>query len=150
MGDAMIARGSAGDCCILCGKVGINLPDEHGCVPNAVMPERGRWDWNERFLRHEKTSLPDRPAEWIDTKTGEVLPQPPPRLMAARLAGIARKMAEATEGERNTVLHWCWRRLVEQGHPPEAWNVVAAAARTAGLPESEIYTTLRYGRGVAS
>jgi hypothetical protein len=29
-----IARGSAGDCCILCGKVGINLPDDHRCKPN--------------------------------------------------------------------------------------------------------------------
>ena len=29
-----IARGSAGDCCILCGKVGIDLPLVHGCRPN--------------------------------------------------------------------------------------------------------------------
>ena len=29
-----IARGPAGDCCILCGQVGINLPDDHGCRPN--------------------------------------------------------------------------------------------------------------------
>jgi hypothetical protein len=29
-----IARGTAGDCCILCGKVGIHLPIDHGCQPN--------------------------------------------------------------------------------------------------------------------
>jgi hypothetical protein len=29
-----IARGSAGDCCILCGLVGINLSLDHGCRPN--------------------------------------------------------------------------------------------------------------------
>jgi hypothetical protein len=29
-----IARGPAGDCCILCGKVGIHLPLDHGCRPN--------------------------------------------------------------------------------------------------------------------
>jgi hypothetical protein len=29
-----IARGPAGDCCILCGKVAENLPLEHGCKPN--------------------------------------------------------------------------------------------------------------------
>ena len=30
---ADIARGPAGDCCILCGKVGIDLPPDHGCKP---------------------------------------------------------------------------------------------------------------------
>jgi hypothetical protein len=29
-----IARGRAGDCCVLCGKVGIDLPIDHGCRPN--------------------------------------------------------------------------------------------------------------------
>jgi hypothetical protein len=33
-----IARGAAGDCCVLCGKVGVPLLVEHGCVPN-VEPE---------------------------------------------------------------------------------------------------------------
>jgi hypothetical protein len=47
-----IVRGSAGDCCILCGKVGIHLPVDHGCQPNidveahrARVAERtGWWD----------------------------------------------------------------------------------------------------------
>jgi hypothetical protein len=34
-----IARGTAGDCCILCGTVGINLPDEEGCIPNVSPAE---------------------------------------------------------------------------------------------------------------
>jgi hypothetical protein len=54
--DNEIARGSAGDCCILCGKVGIDLPLDHGCKPNIdveayrAQPKRvaefldGRWD----------------------------------------------------------------------------------------------------------
>jgi hypothetical protein len=29
-----IARGSAGDCCILCGAVAENVLLDHGCVPN--------------------------------------------------------------------------------------------------------------------
>jgi hypothetical protein len=33
--DRFISRGSAGDCCILCGKVGLPLPVEHGCTPDA-------------------------------------------------------------------------------------------------------------------
>lgn len=32
--DNEIACGSAGDCCILCGLVGIDLPLNHGCQPN--------------------------------------------------------------------------------------------------------------------
>jgi hypothetical protein len=32
--DNEIARGSAGDCCILCGKVGVLLPLDHSCRPN--------------------------------------------------------------------------------------------------------------------
>jgi hypothetical protein len=31
---ADIARGPAGDCCILCGKVVVNLPLDHGCKPD--------------------------------------------------------------------------------------------------------------------
>jgi hypothetical protein len=47
-----IARGTAGDCCILCGKVGIDLPLDHGCIPNIdVQAYRARpkqvteWRW---------------------------------------------------------------------------------------------------------
>jgi hypothetical protein len=29
-----IARGPAGNCCVLCGKVGIDLPIDHNCRPN--------------------------------------------------------------------------------------------------------------------
>jgi hypothetical protein len=48
-----IARGSAGDCCILCGKVGIHLPLDHGCRPNIdVQAYRNRRrlvsDWGQR------------------------------------------------------------------------------------------------------
>jgi hypothetical protein len=54
--DNEIARGPAGDCCILCGKVGIDLPLDHGCRPSIdveayrAQPKQatefldGRWD----------------------------------------------------------------------------------------------------------
>jgi hypothetical protein len=48
--DNDIARGTAGDCCILCGLVGIDLPLNHGCRPNidveahrARVAERAGW-----------------------------------------------------------------------------------------------------------
>jgi hypothetical protein len=46
-----ISRGPAGDCCILCGAVAINLPDDHGCVPTvdpAALARPGR-KWADLF-----------------------------------------------------------------------------------------------------
>jgi hypothetical protein len=34
-----IARGPAGDCCILCGLVGVDLPLDHGCQPSIDVEE---------------------------------------------------------------------------------------------------------------
>jgi hypothetical protein len=33
--DRFISRGSAGDCCTLCGRVGVPLPVEHSCTPDV-------------------------------------------------------------------------------------------------------------------
>lgn len=33
--DDHISRGPAGGCCLRCGKVGIELPVEHGCIPDV-------------------------------------------------------------------------------------------------------------------
>jgi hypothetical protein len=45
-----IARGSAGDCCILCGKVAVNLPLDHGCKPNIdVQAYRAQLSNSERW-----------------------------------------------------------------------------------------------------
>jgi len=45
-----ISRGSAGDCCLWCGLVGVDLPDDHGCKPDidviayrARVAERAGW-----------------------------------------------------------------------------------------------------------
>jgi len=29
-----ISRGRSGDCCLLCGRIGVDLPVEHGCLPD--------------------------------------------------------------------------------------------------------------------
>jgi hypothetical protein len=49
-----ISRGSAGDCCLLCGKVRVDFPVEHGCIPNLpadqlaeVLTVRPRRSWDE-------------------------------------------------------------------------------------------------------
>ena len=59
-------------------------------------------------------------------------------------------LADIPEGQRNTALHWVWRRLIENSHPPQSYEVIAAVARAVGLPNSEVQTTLRCGRGVAA
>jgi hypothetical protein len=131
--------------------VDANRAEDRLCEQHGV--RRPRYDFEEALQGKYRPTNPNgqvEPTGWVDPKTGEVLPQAPPKLMAAQLAGIARKVAETPEGERNSILHWAYRRLIEQGHPPQAWNVVAAAARTTGLPDHEICSTLRWGRGVAS
>jgi hypothetical protein len=51
-----ITRGTAGDCCLLCGKVRVDLPVEHGCIPNLTPNQlvdlraaaaRPRLSWDE-------------------------------------------------------------------------------------------------------
>jgi len=41
-GRVYISRGSVGDCCILCGLVGVDLPDLHGCVPDLSEADLAR------------------------------------------------------------------------------------------------------------
>jgi hypothetical protein len=132
-----IARGSAGDCCILCGKVGIDLPLEHGCKPNVTAQEvygdGERWDWE---------------AAWTRRDNQRVAPQPQPTAIptTAALAGILRKVATTPEGQRNTVLHWAACRLWENNYPPEAFDALAEASRYAGTPHSEFLDTVRSAR----
>jgi hypothetical protein len=58
------------------------------------------------------------------------------------LAGILNKMAGAINGERNKLLYWCASRLVENSYPDAAFEQLAYAASTAGLPDSEINKTI--------
>ena len=82
-----ISRGASGDCCVLCGRVGIDLPDEHGCQPTIDVEAyraQPRHNWNELWTRTNVRGLKppsQSPQGWIDTQTGEVLPHPPEKLM---------------------------------------------------------------------
>jgi hypothetical protein len=46
-----IRRGPAGDCCILCGRVGIDLPVEHGCIPNLSAEDLAQLEADRRRPR---------------------------------------------------------------------------------------------------
>jgi hypothetical protein len=152
-----IARGRAGDCCVLCGQVGIDLPLDHGCQPNidvqAHRAERAadadRYDWEAAWTRPNVREIKP-PTEWIDHQTGEVLPQPPPKVMAARLAGICRTVAATREGKRQTIGYtWAARILKENNYPAAAWDAVEHAMYEAGASDHDVRTALRErpGRG---
>jgi hypothetical protein len=64
--------------------------------------------------------------------------------MAARLAGICRKVASTPEGNRQTIgFTWAARILKEAGYPPEAWDAVEGAMRAAGASDHDVRTALR-------
>jgi hypothetical protein len=61
------------------------------------------------------------------------------------LAGILRRMGKEKHN-RNNVLFWCARRLVENNYPEGTFSVLAEIARTTGLPESEVAKTINSAR----
>lgn len=97
-------------------------------------------------------------APWPDWLRDCLLWQPPPKptprpyVTSAVYAGkaidaIARQVATAREGERNKVLFWAGRRMVErisagQIRQGEATALLAAAAQSAGLLEIEASRTI--------
>lgn len=60
------------------------------------------------------------------------------------LDGLLRKMANAQEGERNTLLFWVACRMAEREYNQFTtdWEGLEQAALTVGLPESEIRRTI--------
>jgi Bifunctional DNA primase/polymerase, N-terminal len=64
--------------------------------------------------------------------------RPPGRGDAGRLAAW---VAQLPEGNRNAGLFWAACRVAETGHS-EAFDALAEAARTAGLPEPEVIRTI--------
>jgi Bifunctional DNA primase/polymerase, N-terminal len=75
-------------------------------------------------------------------------PKPPPSqpftdTAGRREAGLVAAVAEAAEGARNGVLYWAARRALEFGTYQHIRGSLADAARSAGLTDREIDTTLR-------
>ena len=63
----------------------------------------------------------------------------------ADIGRLAAWVARLPEGNRNAGLFWAACRAAETGHP-QALDVLAEAARTAGLPEREITATIASAR----
>jgi hypothetical protein len=54
-----ISRGTAGDCCVLCGRVGVDLPIEHGCVPNLSAEQLAQLEADRRRPRRSLAEILD-------------------------------------------------------------------------------------------
>ena len=84
-----------------------------------------------------------------------VRPKPPPPqpftgTVGRREAGLVSAVAEAGEGTRNGVLYWAARRALESGAYQALRDTLADAARSTGLSDREVETTLRSAeRGAA-
>jgi hypothetical protein len=96
------------------------------------------------------------PAPWPDWVFGEL--KRPPRPAAAHRShaaaqnsteAILRRVANATEGERNGVLYWAANRLRERGTLRADEGALLAAARAAGLTEIEARRTVESAKRLA-
>lgn len=65
---------------------------------------------------------------------------------AGRFEGRLRRLGEATEGERNSLLFWCAKLAGAEDAGPEADAAMLAVARELGLPDSEARATVASGR----
>lgn len=99
------------------------------------------------------------PAPWPDWLFGELKrPLPQPRPVAAHHShatqgsaeAILRRLANATEGERNGVLYWAANRLRESGTLRADEAALLATARAAGLSEIEARRTIESAKRRAS
>jgi hypothetical protein len=85
---------------------------------------------------------------WLRGLVEEPAPLPPPSFRgrmpnpdvgARRLEALARAVAAAGRGQRNSVAYWALRRALEEGAPPDiAAEVIERAAVAAGLPVAEV------------
>ncbi len=128
---------------------GIDLKAKGYCiVPPSVHPATNHpYRWDER-------PVAEMPLALVELLTPAPAPSGPWSVPATvptvgKLAGLLRKVAEAPDRNRNKILYWAGCRVAEAGYPPEAWDALAAAARTAGLPDHEIRKAIRSAQQTA-
>lgn len=120
---------------------GVDLKTSTGYLvaPPSVHPNGNAYRWLNR------APIAYAPAWLIDKATRPKPPPPRPFLgtVGRREAGLVAAVAEATENRRNNVLYWAARRALESGAYQEIRETLADAARSTGLTDREVETTLR-------
>jgi hypothetical protein len=115
----------------------------------------GAYTWLRSPLQVPVADAPD----WMDClratpqrrPSREPMPSLGPTRGEHRLAGLARAVRAATEGQRNDLLYWAVRRAIDDGIPASvAGNVLGRMAIGAGLGETEVARTVDSARGAAA
>jgi len=149
--ERLIARGSAGDCCLLCGRSRVALPVDHGCRPDLPTDQLARVlappstdpsnTWDAQWATKVRRTVP--------TATGAASSSPAG--VQGRLEGILRTLRAATQGQRNSTLHWCACRVGEMlaagelHDPRRAADALATVALAVGLEAGETAGTIGSG-----
>jgi hypothetical protein len=140
------------------GRIGSGV-DVRGDGGLALLPPSRRGAGAYRWIAGGAGQVPPMPPAWI-----ALLRPPPPRRPAppvglqpggssrdaARMAGVLAVLADAPEGQRNSRLYWCGKRLAEllEGGAPPSWvEVLERAALATGLTEREVRDTLTAALG---
>lgn len=138
---ATISRGTAGDCCVACGRVGVDLPQDHDCQPDvAVDTQDNVADFYELFTKSISTAT--------TASASSLAAHGSPR---SRLLGLLRTVERASIGQRNSTLFWASCRVGEMVVAGEIVDVNAAAqaltqaAGAAGLRGPEVLGTINSG-----
>jgi hypothetical protein len=143
------------------GKLGVGV-DVRGDRGLALLPPSRRQLSGYRWAVGGPDTVPPMPNGWRKllrprprtvrashgNHRGEY--EPGGRRDAARLAGLLRTLERAPEGQRNSTLYWCGKRLaemVDQGAPASWRSVLASAGERAGLAAAEVAGTLDSAMG---
>jgi hypothetical protein len=128
-------------CCVLCGMTAVDLPEDHACRPNLAQRDldrlaaevpQGLSDFYSLYCTARSRSR----AQSVSAPSGS--PE-------ARLGGLCRTVAAATEGTRNSTLFWAASRLAEMAgelRMNAALQALVHAAAESGLDGREIARTI--------
>jgi hypothetical protein len=141
-------------------RIGLGI-DPRGDNGLALLPFSRRADGTYRWAVGGPDTVPPMPDSWAQllrpapkdanqgTRTAPGTDSPP--VTSRRLVGILAALQRAPEGQRNSTLYWCGRRLgemVDQGAPGHWRQLLTDTALACGLEPVEIQDTLDSALGV--
>ena len=122
----------------LAGGIDVKKPGGYLVLPPSVHVSGRPYRWDTVA---NVAALPDWLAELLNPPAPtRVVSKLPPRAYRDPHRGVLRALAEAAEGERNSMLFWAATRVAESGSDPAA--VLGDTARSIGLSETEIHKTI--------